>query len=266
MNENELIKVNYEDNNRPTVMGRELQGTLEVKTDYPHWFSRMVEYGFNENVDYSTIVKNVRRQDGTLMPQTSTDHQLTLDMAKELCMLQRNEKGKMFRQYFIEVEKKWKCQMQTNTISTEDSLIIKTVKAGTLEERMLALNEYTKYIQQPLLNTISEQQPKVEYHDEVLNKDDLMNISIIAKDLGITARELNKTLHDNRAIFKQNNTWLIYANYSWLIDEHYADYKSYKNENYPPQLKWTEKGHKWIIKTFFNNTMSNTVFGKVNIY
>lgn len=104
---NELVKVHYEDNNRPTVMGRELHDALEVGTPYRMWFPRMCEYGFNENVDYSTIVKNVRRQDGTLMPQTSTDHQLTLDMAKELCMIQRTEKGKVFRQYFIEVEKAW---------------------------------------------------------------------------------------------------------------------------------------------------------------
>ena len=113
---------------------------------------------------------------------------------------------------------------------------------------------------------LTEQQPKVEYHDEVLNKDDLMNISLIAKDLGVTAKELNKILHDNRVIFKQGSSWLVYAEYSWLIDEHYADYKSYNNDKYPPQLKWTEKGRKWIIKTFFNNTMPNMAFGKRSVY
>lgn len=56
----------------------------------------MIEYGFNENVDYSMIVKNVHRQDGTLIPQTSIDHQLTLDIAKEIYMLQRNETMNFF--------------------------------------------------------------------------------------------------------------------------------------------------------------------------
>ena len=54
-----------------------------------------------------TVVKNVYREDGTLMPQTQNDHQLTLEMAKELCMLQRTDKGKECRQYFIELERRW---------------------------------------------------------------------------------------------------------------------------------------------------------------
>ena len=52
-------------------------------------------------------LKNVYREDGTLMPQTQTDHQLTLEMAKELCMLQRTDKGKECRQYFIELERRF---------------------------------------------------------------------------------------------------------------------------------------------------------------
>lgn len=157
--------------------------------------------------------------------------------------------------------------------SKEDDLILSIVKSNSIPERALALNEYTELVKKPLLETINtqqeiiqEQQPKVEYHDEVLNKDDLMNISVIAKDLGITAKKLNNILHNNRVIFKQNNSWLVYAEYSWLIDEGYADYKSYNNDKYPPQLKWTEKGRKWIIKTFFNNTMPNMTFGKRSVY
>lgn len=157
--------------------------------------------------------------------------------------------------------------------SKEDDLILSIVKSNSIPERALALNEYTELVKKPLLETINtqqeiiqEQQPKVEYHDEVLNKDDLMNISVIAKDLCITAKKLNNILHNNRVIFKQGSSWLVYAEYSWLIDEHYADYKSYNNDKYPPQLKWTEKGRKWIIKTFFNNTMPNMAFGKRSVY
>ncbi|MCI5905317.1 MAG: phage antirepressor KilAC domain-containing protein [Oscillospiraceae bacterium] len=100
---NELIKVNYE-TDRPTVMGRELHEALGVETPYTIWFPRMAEYGFIENEDYVTILLD--RSDGKA-GKPRTDHQLTIDMAKEICMIQRSEKGKQFRQYFIEVEKQW---------------------------------------------------------------------------------------------------------------------------------------------------------------
>lgn len=97
----ELIKVNYE-SERPTVMGRELHKALGVETRYNDWFKRMSEYGFTENIDFYSILS--KTPDGG---RPSTDHQLTIDMAKEICMIQRSEKGKQFRQYFIEVENKW---------------------------------------------------------------------------------------------------------------------------------------------------------------
>ena len=101
---NELIKVNYE-SDRPTVMGRDLHEALGVETPYHKWFPRMCEYGFSENIDYAVTDKNVHNPNGG--KQSIIDHQLTIDMAKEICMIQRSEKGKQFRQYFIEVEKQW---------------------------------------------------------------------------------------------------------------------------------------------------------------
>lgn len=103
---NELIAINY-DNNRPTVSGRELHEALEVKTPYTQWFDRMKEYGFTEGDDFTTVHKNVIRADGAVMPQEQVEHDISIPMAKELCMLQRNEKGKQFRQYFIKVEELW---------------------------------------------------------------------------------------------------------------------------------------------------------------
>lgn len=97
----ELIKVTY-DNDRPTVLGRALHEALEVKTRYNDWFSRMCEYGFTEGTDFYSILSKTSDNG-----RPSTDHQLTIDMAKELCMLQRTDKGKEFRRYFIEVERKW---------------------------------------------------------------------------------------------------------------------------------------------------------------
>lgn len=70
------------------VDGRQLHMFLEVETPYKKWFDRMSEYGFEENKDFITVDKIVRRADGAEMPQKQYDHLLTLDMAKELAMLQ----------------------------------------------------------------------------------------------------------------------------------------------------------------------------------
>ena len=104
---NNLIVMNNNEDDGIKIDGRQLHMFLEVETPYHKWFPRMCEYGFNENVDYWTEDKIVRREDGSIMPQTQKDHHLTLDMAKEIAMLQRNEKGKEARQYFIKLEKDW---------------------------------------------------------------------------------------------------------------------------------------------------------------
>ena len=97
---NELIKIDYQ-NDRPTVSARDLHEFLEVGTAYKDWFPRMCEYGFKEGVDFCSFL---RESSGGRPAQ---DAQLTIDMAKELCMLQRTEKGQQARQYFIQLEKDW---------------------------------------------------------------------------------------------------------------------------------------------------------------
>ena len=143
-------------------------------------------------------------------------------------------------------------------VSEKDLLALKVLNATNSTQRLTALSEYTEYIKEPLIKTIeqqssiiSEQQPKVEYHDNVIHKRDLITTSAIAKDLGITAVRLNKILHDNGVIFKQGSVWFPYADHQWLITDGYADYHIYEDKNVPQVLKWTEKGRKWIIETFF---------------
>ena len=104
---NELIPTHQSENDEILVTGRDLHEFLEIKTSYTQWFERMNDYGFSENVDFIVITKNVN--DETLFGgfRKITDHHIKLDMAKEISMLQRNEKGKQARQYFIEIEKKW---------------------------------------------------------------------------------------------------------------------------------------------------------------
>ena len=97
---NELIKVTY-NNDRPTVLGRDLHSFLVVDTEYRHWFPRMCEYGFTEGVDFRSFLNE------STGGRPAQDRQLTIDMAKEISMLQRTEKGKLARLYFIDLEKKW---------------------------------------------------------------------------------------------------------------------------------------------------------------
>ena len=97
---NELIKIDYQ-NDRPTVSARDLHEFLEVGTAYKDWFPRMCEYGFKEGVDFCSFL---RESSGGRPAQ---DAQLTIDMAKELCMIQRTDKGRQARQYFIQLEKDW---------------------------------------------------------------------------------------------------------------------------------------------------------------
>ena len=99
---NELINVTLNDNHEPIVSGRQLHEALDVKTKYADWFNRMIDYGFAENQDF-LLLKN-EQQIGR-GGHNKVDHIIKLDMAKEIAMIQRTERGKQVRQYFIQVEK-----------------------------------------------------------------------------------------------------------------------------------------------------------------
>ncbi|HHB9319022.1 TPA: antA/AntB antirepressor family protein, partial [Streptococcus pyogenes] len=97
---NNLITVTLNENQEPIVSGRDLHQALEIKTQYTKWLERMSDYGFEENEDYVAISQKRLTAQGN---QTEyTDHVLKLDMAKEIAMLQRNEKSKQVRKYFIQ--------------------------------------------------------------------------------------------------------------------------------------------------------------------
>lgn len=104
-NQNELINLHEKDDGTIAVSGRELHEFLEIGTRYDTWFGRMVDYGFVENEDYGAIAQKRATAQGNIT--TFTDHAMTIDMAKEISMIQRNEKGKQARRYFIEIEKAW---------------------------------------------------------------------------------------------------------------------------------------------------------------
>lgn len=127
---NELIKVTY-DNDRPAVSARDLHDFLEVGARYNDWFPRMCEYGFTEGEDYYSFLSN--RVDG-LSGKPRQDAVLTIDMAKEICMIQRNEKGKQARQYFLQIEKDWNSPEKVMA----RALQIAETKLKTLETKVAA--------------------------------------------------------------------------------------------------------------------------------
>lgn len=111
----ELIKTTKNDGGEVVVSGRDLHEFLDISTRYNDWFERMCQYGFIENTDFIAITQKRVTAQGN--ETTSIDHAMKLDMAKEISMLQRNEKGKQARQYFIEVEKQY--QLDTENLSPE---------------------------------------------------------------------------------------------------------------------------------------------------
>ena len=97
---NGLLKINYE-TEQPTVSARELHEGLEINTRFNDWFSRMTEYGFENGKDFYSKMSKTSETGG----RPAVDYQISIDMAKQICMIQRNEKGRQYRQYFLDLEK-----------------------------------------------------------------------------------------------------------------------------------------------------------------
>lgn len=98
----ELLKINY-DTEQPTVSARDLHEQLHIKTAFKDWFPRMCEYGFEEGKDFCSKMSETSSKGG----RPSKDADVCIDMAKQICMIQRSPEGKQIRQYFIDLEKAW---------------------------------------------------------------------------------------------------------------------------------------------------------------
>lgn len=240
--ENELIKVTQTTNGELLVSARDLHKFLEINTKFQDWFKRMLQYGFEENIDYTKIEYEVHSQkrERTYM---EINYALKIDMAKEVAMIQRNEKGKQIRKYFIECEKQLKSQVPQ--LSLEQKAILQVVQSTSQEERMMALSNYKEVVTAPLVEKIEKDAPKVEYHDKVLNSNGLLTITEIASDLGLSAQKLNKLLHEKHLIYKKGKTWHLYDEHKHLINDGCCDYFI---SEFGQALKFTEKGRKFIIE------------------
>lgn len=238
-NKLELVKVELNENQEPVVSGRELHETLEVQTRYNDWFLRMCEYGFVENQDY-VLVTQKRVTNNPRNPYTViNDHAIKLDMAKEIAMIQRNERGKQIRQYFIQVEKDF---------NSPEKIMARALKMA--ETKINTLQITTDELEQKL----EEQKPKVLFADAV----ETAHTSILVGDLAKLIKQNGYNIGQNRL-------------FNWLRDNGYL-IKSGERRNMPTQLAMERGLFEVRERTYANPdgsvniTRTTKVTGKGQVY
>lgn len=179
---NELIKVETNENMEVVVSGRELHEKLGIETPFKKWIDRMVEYGFTENIDFVTVGQKCPIANGGY--QARTDYIIKLDMAKEICMIQRNEKGKMFRQYFIQVEKDYNSPERT----IQRALLYSQAQVKKLEAK------------------IEEDRPRVSFAETIEKSSD-----------SILVRELSKILANENIHIGQNKLYSLLRQWGYIF-------------------------------------------------
>ena len=216
---NELIKIIYDENHNPLVSGRNLHEGLGVKTPYTQWFERMRGYGFTENSDFITDHKNVIRVDGAEMPQKYIDHILTLDTAKQIAMIQRTDKGKEIREYFIEVEKAWNSDEMIKSralkIFERDNREL-TEKNNLLESKCAALESEKAQIAEEL-DLRKKQGVKYfilgSYYEQAMKTGTDITLTETAKEIGCGRHELIDLCLRKKYLYRsQSGRLLPYAN------------------------------------------------------
>ena len=165
--------------------------------------------------------------------------ELTTAQAKQVLVRESKFVRKRVIHYIEELENKLKL-----SVTKKDELLFNIIKAHDDMSKAVAINKYELEYVKPL-------EKKADYHDTVLKSDKLITSTNIAKDLGMSAVKLNNILHELKVIYKRSNTWVLYEKYQNRVPE-YCDYII--NE-YGQQLKWTEKGRKFIIELFRKNNI-----------
>lgn len=184
--------------------------------------------------------------------KSNPEYLLTRDGFSLLSMGFTGKEALEWKLKYIDAFNQMEEKLKSGTQLTEEERLKLQLFSKDAGEVAYAHNRLVELATTPLINQIEEQKPKVEYHDEVLNKEDLIITTNIAKDLGFrSAAKLNNIMNLNGIIYKtKSGNWCPYADYEWLISEHYADYKSYPQEHSKLSLQWTEKGRKWILENY----------------
>lgn len=187
-----LIPVNY-GSEQPTVSARDLHEGLEINTDFRKWFPRMTEYGFAENVDWKRVYQKCPTLGGA---QNMVDYQISVDMAKQICMIQRSEKGRLYRQYFLDLEKAW---------NTPEQVFARALRmADKTIESLKADNTV-------LLESVERMRPKEVFADAVSGSQTSILIGELAKllkqnGIEIGQRRLFSWMRENGFLIKRGSS------------------------------------------------------------
>lgn len=233
---NNLISVSDDEQ---MVSARELHEKLEIKTKFSMWFERMLEFGFEPNKDFFPKMGKTSETGGR--PQT--DYEITIEMAKEICMIQRTAKGKEVRQYLIQLERAW---------NTPELVMARGLQASQklIAEQTQKISLLSVELEQKS-NLIETLQPKASYYDLILQCSDLLSMTEIAKDYGMSAKTLNAKIHDLGIQFKQSGRWFLYAKYEA------KGYTQSKTQNFSrpdgtqgcsTHMYWTQKGRLFLYE------------------
>ena len=236
----DLIKINYE-TEQPTVSARDLHEGLGIETPFKKWIDRMCEYGFEANKDFWT---KMSESNGG---RPATEYDITVDMAKQICMLQRTEKGKQYRQYFLDLEKAW---------NTPEQIMARALRIAN--NTVDSLKERCKFLGGQVIEqqkVIEKLEPKASYYDLVLQCKDLIATTIIAKDYGMSASGFNKMLKDFGIQYKQGDTWVLYSKYQGYgylqtKTHNYADTDGVQHAK--QHSYWTQKGRLFLYEKLKN--------------
>lgn len=239
----DLIKINYE-TEQPTVSARELHEGLEIKTAFNDWFPRMCEYGFENGRDFYPFLSK------STGGRPRQEYKITIDMAKQICMLQRTEIGMKVRQYFLDLEKAWNTPEQIMA----RALRIANNTVDSLKERCKFLGGQVVEQQK----VIEKLEPKASYYDLVLQCKDLIATTIIAKDYGMSASGFNKMLKDLGIQYKQGDTWVLYSKYQGYgylqtKTHNYADVDGVQHAK--QHSYWTQKGRLFLYEKLKNRNV-----------
>lgn len=228
-----------------TVNARELHNFLESRQDFSTWIkNRIKKYDFEENKDFVLVHKIVEQVSGA---KHLIEYHISLDMAKELSMVENNPRGKEARRYFIECEKKLQTQHAFNLPSNYKEALIALVAEVEKNERLEVELEVAK--------------PKVEYYDAILDSSELLTTTIIAKNHGLTAQKLHEFLHQQRVIYKQGDKWYVYQEH---LDKGLMRTRTYLGEdgNTITYFKWTKKGEAFINDLINEKGFLSVIFGR----
>lgn len=233
----DLINIQIKDNQQ-LVSARELYKGLGLKIRFSLWVSKNFE-SFEEGQDFTSVSTDTVVNNGARKP--IQDYLLTIDMAKELCMMSKTEKGKEVRKYFIEVERKW----------NDPQEIVKRGYAILQNE-----NTQLKLENKNLTIQLEESNKKASYLDVILGAPDALAITQIAADYGYNAKDFNKLLHKARIQHKVNGQWILYKVYmgqGYVTTKPFTfvDHKGITRSR--PSTYWTQKGRKLIYDILKDN-------------